>query len=123
MDKNKKIGLDKDSIDYLYYLAYQFKIEERELALDRYRKQDEQIVEAEDFITQGKNLATFLDLAAKCSNEIIKMANEFKSTVYKVDEPSTSGGELPEDMKSFIQNKLKLSEQSLSEDDEDDDED
>jgi hypothetical protein len=63
--------------------AYKYKLEEREMALDRYRRADEQMDNAESFILMGKNAISFLKQASDSSDAIANLAKEIKSIVYK----------------------------------------
>ena len=65
--------------------VYKYKLEEREMALDRYRRADSQMDSAESFILMGKNAIDFLKQAASSSDGIEKLAKEIKSIVYKED--------------------------------------
>lgn len=65
--------------------VYRYKLEEREMALDRYRRADEQMDTAESFILMGKNAISFLKQAAESSDGIEKLAKEIKTIVYKDD--------------------------------------
>lgn len=71
--------------------VYKYKLEEREMALDRYRRADEQMDTAEAFILMGKNAISFLKQAAESSDGIEKLAKEIKSIVYKDDEAASGG--------------------------------
>lgn len=91
-EKNDKtisdeLNLSKDGYLYLIKKVYSNKIEERELALDRYRKADEQMENIDQFFLIGKNTVAFLDLASRSSNELANLAKEIKSIVYKDDSP------------------------------------
>ena len=68
--------------------VYKYKLEEREMALDRYRRADEQMDSAESFILMGKNAIDFLKQAASSSDGSEKVAKEIKSIVYKDDSSS-----------------------------------
>ncbi len=57
--------------------------EERDLSLDRYRRQDEQIISPEDFILQGKFAVDYLKVAAERSNSMIGLAKMLKDIIYK----------------------------------------
>lgn len=65
--------------------VYKHKHEEREMALDRYRRADEQMENSESFILMGKNAIAFLKQAADSSDAIAGLAKEIKSIVYKED--------------------------------------
>lgn len=79
--------------------------EERELSLDRYRRQDEQIVSPEDFILQGKFAVDYLKVAADRSNSMIGVAKMLKDIIYKdgsSSESSSSIGSMNDNMKKEI---------------------
>jgi len=68
--------------------------EERELSLDRYRRQDEQIVTPEDFILQGKFAVDYLKVAADRSNSMVGLAKMIKDIIYKDGSSSESSGSI-----------------------------
>jgi len=84
----KKMNPTKELYEKLIAEAYKYKIEEREMALDRYRRADEQMDTSESFILMGKNAIEFLKQAASSSDSIASMAKEIKSIVYKEDSGS-----------------------------------
>jgi hypothetical protein len=57
--------------------------EERNLSLDRYREQNEQMTTAEDFVLQGKFAVDYLKLASDRSNSMINVAKMIKDIIYK----------------------------------------
>lgn len=57
--------------------------EERELSLERYRRQDETIVSPEDFVLQGKFAVDYLKVAAERSNSMVAVAKMLKDIIYK----------------------------------------
>ena len=57
--------------------------EERDLSLERYRRQDETIVSPEDFVLQGKFAVDYLKVAAERSNSMIGVAKMIKDIIYK----------------------------------------
>ncbi|MHA1989050.1 MAG: hypothetical protein ACW98D_20710 [Promethearchaeota archaeon] len=69
--------------------------EERELSLERYRRQDETIVSPEDFVLQGKFAVDYLKVAAERSNSMVGLAKMIKDIIYKegggADSISSSG--------------------------------
>jgi len=81
----KDMNPTRDLYEKLISEAYKYKIEEREMALDRYRRADEQMDSAESFILMGKNSIEFLKQAASASDGIVNLAKEIKSIVYKED--------------------------------------
>lgn len=57
--------------------------EERDLSLERYRRQDESIISPEDFVLQGKFNVDYLKVAADRSNAMISVAKMLKDIIYK----------------------------------------
>lgn len=86
---DKSLDPSKELYHKLIYEVYKYKLEEREMALDRYRRADEQMDTAESFILMGKNAISFLKQASDSSDGIEKLAKEIKSIVYKDDASSS----------------------------------
>lgn len=84
-DGDQNMDPTKELYEQLISKAYKYKLEEREMALDRYRRADEQMDTSESFILMGKNAIAFLKAASDCSDSIASMAKEIKSIVYKDD--------------------------------------
>ena len=80
-----KIEISKEGYLELINRICKSKEEERELALDRYRKVDDQMESNEHFILMGKNAVEFLKLVASSSNDMANIAKEIKTIVYKED--------------------------------------
>lgn len=80
---SKEVKVDEDSYLMLINKILKNKDEERELALDRYRKADESIQSNDHFMLLGKNAAAFLQLASSATNDMANLAKEIKSIVYK----------------------------------------
>jgi hypothetical protein len=84
--------------------------EERDLSLERYRRQDETIISPEDFILQGKFAVDYLKVAAERSNAMIGVAKMIKDIIYKDSENSddslTSSG-LSDELKRKISNYVR----------------
>lgn len=87
-EANRKMDPTKELYEKLISEVYKYKLEEREMALDRYRRTDEQMDTPEAFMLMGKNAIDFLKQAALSSDGIDKIAKEIKSIVYKDDSPS-----------------------------------
>lgn len=84
--------------------------EERELSLERYRRQDETIVSPEDFVLQGKFAVDYLKVAAERSNSMVGLAKMIKDIIYKEggssDSISSSGvpnDEMKKEIMKYIQ--------------------
>ncbi len=84
----KKMDPTRELYEKLMSEVYKYKLEEREMALDRYRRADAQMDTAESFILMGKNAIDFLKQAANASDGIYNLAKEIKSIVYKEDSTS-----------------------------------
>jgi hypothetical protein len=84
----KSMDPTRELYEKLISEVYRYKLEEREMALDRYRRADAQMDTAESFILMGKNAIDFLKQAANASDGIEKLAKEIKSIVYKEDSTS-----------------------------------
>ena len=89
-DKNLEIspkGLEKLLVKSLENFQ-----EERDLALERYRRQDEAMTSNEDFVLQGKSAVDYLKTAADRSNAIFAVAKLVKEIVHKEGATPQSGG-------------------------------
>jgi len=87
-DNLKNMEPSKELYQKLILEVYKYKIEEREMALDRYRRADSQMDSAESFMLMGKNAIDFLKQASNSSDGIERLAKEIKSIVHKEDAPS-----------------------------------
>jgi hypothetical protein len=79
--------------------------EERDLSLERYRRQDESIISPEDFVLQGKFAVDYLKVAADRSNAMISVAKMIKDIIYKDgsgDNSSSNSGSLNDNFKKEI---------------------
>lgn len=91
-----KIEVNRDSVLKMLSKVAAFKMEERDLALDRFKRCNEDM-EDEQFWIQGKTAIAFLDSAAKSSNYLGDMAKDVMKYVLKDDAPAdgstdSSGG-------------------------------
>jgi hypothetical protein len=78
----KKVEISKDGYASLLETILVNINEERNLALDRYRIQDEQIESMEDFVLQGKDVVAFLKLASERTNALFAISKEIKDITY-----------------------------------------
>ena len=80
------------------------KEEERDLALDRYRKADESIQTNDHFMLLGKNSVAFLRLASDTTNDLANLAKEIKSIVFKESDTPGAGvvGQSDAQMRAII---------------------
>lgn len=113
---SKDIKIDENSFLILLNKILKNKEEERDLALDRYRKADESIQTNDHFMLLGKNSATFLQIASEATNDLTNILKEMKSLVYKDSDNSGIGGVIQNDaeMRALI-DRAKEEERSTPE--------
>lgn len=101
---SKELKIDENSYLMLLNKVLKNKEEERDLALDRYRKADESIQSNDHFMLLGKNAVSFLRLASDTTNDLANLAKEIKSIVFKESENPGSGspGQSAEQMRLII---------------------
>ena len=101
---NQEIKIDESSYLMLLNKVLQNKEEERDLALDRYRKADESITNNEHFMLLGKNAATFLRQASDATNDLASLAKEIKSIIFKESDnaSSSASSQSAEQMRAII---------------------
>ena len=83
--------INKEKMSELFDKFIKNAEEERDLALERYRRQDILIESAEDFVMQGKNAVDFLKTASQRSDAILDAIKVMKDIVFK--DPSAGGGQ------------------------------
>jgi len=88
----KEIKIDENSYLMLLNKIFKNKEEERDLALDRYRKADEAMENNDHFMMVGKNAVSFLRLASDTTNDLSNLAKEIKSLVFKESDNPQGGG-------------------------------
>ena len=98
----ENLEISKDGYLNLLKKIYENKLEEREFALDRYRKADEQMESPEQFVLIGKNAVSFLNLASLSTNDLASIAKEIKSIVYKETQADSGQVTLEEGWKDSI---------------------
>jgi hypothetical protein len=106
----EKFEISKDGYLSLIKRVFDNKLEERELALDRYRKADDQMENAEQFVLMGKNAVAFLNLASVSTNDLASLAKEIKSIVYKDEIGGDINLSLPDNWKEAIQENVEEAE-------------
>jgi|ERR1035437_1399860 hypothetical protein len=97
METNKKVDISPKGLEDLLNKSIESAQEDRDLALDRYRTEDETCNSTEEFAVKGKIMVDFLKLAASRSDFIFGVAKLVKDIVYKDDSSipgnkNTSGG-------------------------------
>jgi len=112
---DEKMNPSKDLYEKLVSEVYKYKLEEREMALDRYRRADEDMDTPEGFILMGKNAISFLKQAAESSDSIKDLAKEIKSIVYKEDSTTNVEGNFNDATKKQIIDAIKAESEAESE--------
>lgn len=79
----KDFEISQKGIEKLLFKTIENVQEERDLSLERYRRQDEAMTTPEDFILQGKNAVDYLKVAADRSNTMLAAVKMMKEIVYK----------------------------------------
>jgi len=82
--------------------------EERDLALERYRRQDLMIETAEDFVVQGKNAVDFLKTAAQRSDAIldaVKLIGNIYGQGTNGTTPALSSDDIKRQIKDMVNKK------------------
>jgi RNA processing factor Prp31 len=115
----KKIKVDEESYVMLLNKILTNKEEERELALDRYRKVDEKMETNDHFVVMGKNAVSFLRLVSDTTNDMANLAKEIKSVIFKEEQKPVDPVKVNDDLMKKVIDKIKDSEENgdLSQDD------
>lgn len=93
--ENKKVDISATGLEGLLAKSLDNFQEERDLALERYRRQDEMMQSADDFVLQGKFTVDYLKVAADRSNAIFGVAKLVKEIIHKDDSGLNKGGAGP----------------------------
>ena len=107
---SKEIKIDKDSYLALLNKVLTNKEEERELALDRYRKVDEKMETNDHFVVMGKNAVSFLRLASDTTNDLSDLAKELKSILFKDDSQGAASSPVNDATMKAVIDKIKEDE-------------
>ena len=96
--------ISKNKVGELFEKFIKNAEEERDLALERYRRQDILIETSEDFVLQGKNAVDFLKTAAQRSDAILDAVKVMSSIIYKDASAGASTGGIGggDDLKKYI---------------------
>ena len=110
MENKKKVDISANGLEKLLDQSLGSFEEERDLAIERYRRQDEMMQSADDFVLQGRFAVDYLKIAADRSNAIFGIAKLVKDILYKDDSgpggvKGSSGSGVGDNQKSEI---LKL---------------
>jgi len=108
----KEIKMNEDSYLMLLNKVLTNKEEERELALDRYRKADEKMETNDHFVVMGKNAVSYLRLASDTTNDMFSVAKEIKSVIYKDDSQAGSSLAVNDETMKMVIDQIKQSEEA-----------
>ena len=90
-------AIDEKAYKDLLNKIFANKTEERDLAMDRYRKADELMGGSNDgsnFLIHGRTSVEYLALAAEITNSLVMLSKEIKSIVFKnADVAGKAGGQ------------------------------
>lgn len=117
---NKKIDISKEGFENLLNQVFINANEERNLALDRYRTQDEQIETLEDFMAIGKDSVAYLKLASERTNLLVTVAEKFKDIVHSTGDPSgdlSSKNGISDDLRKQIEATVDAKKKQEEDDD------
>jgi hypothetical protein len=78
-----KVDVSKESVIQLLAKMTSFKLEERELALDRFKRVNNDMETNEDFWAHGKNAVLYLNSASQSTDALIDMTKEIMKIAYK----------------------------------------
>ena len=84
----KNIEMTPDGHAELLNRVAQFKIEERDMALDRYRRVDADMQTKEEVFTMSKSALGYLHAASSASNTLNDIVKEMGKIIHKTDQPT-----------------------------------
>ncbi len=84
------VGINKDAVLKMFDKVVAFKMEERDLALDKFKRLNDEL-STEEFWLNGKSAILYLDSAAKSSSYLGDLAKDVMKVVFK-DELNPDGG-------------------------------
>jgi len=91
-NSSPKVDVTKESYLELLNYASQLKMEERNEAMDMYRKAADEMEDGEMIAYIGKTAISYLDLASKTSSSIIDIAQSIQKIAFNEQDDEDSGG-------------------------------
>lgn len=85
---NSRIEITPEGHAELLNKVAQFKVEERDMALDRYRRVDADMQSKEEVFTMSKSALGFLHAASQASNTLNDIVKEMGKIIHKTDQPT-----------------------------------
>ena len=109
---NKNVEISQKGFNNLINQIHTNIQEERELALDRYRTQDDQCETIEDFIATGKEMVSYLKVASERTNAQLSLADKLKDIVFKTEEDGGGSSDgVSDDIRKSIENEIAAARQ------------
>lgn len=102
-----KIELNAEGHLEMLRKVAKFKIEERDMALDRYRRTDEDINSQEELFTLGKTAISFLHAASNASNTLNEIVKEMGRIVHNTDQPTVINNNYSEEKKRAVSEEVQ----------------
>jgi hypothetical protein len=103
-----KVEINQESLIKLLNQVEENIQEERGLALERYKRQEENLDDSpEGFALQGKNLIDLLKVAAERSNTLLNMSRMIASIVYKDTAMNNSSDLSDDEIKAEIKRQIQ----------------
>ena len=103
----KKIELTPEGhVDLLNKVA-QFKMEERDMALDRYRRVDADMQTKEEVFTMSKSALGFLHAAANASNTLNDIVKEMGKIIHKTEQPTIVNNAMSDEQRAFMAEQMQ----------------
>lgn len=87
-NNDKKIEMTPEGHAELLNKVAQFKVEERDMALDRYRRVDADMQTKEEVFTMSKSALGYLSAASSASNTLNDIVKEMGKIIHKTDQPT-----------------------------------
>lgn len=106
-ETQKKIELTPEGHIELLNKVAQFKIEERDMSLDRYRRIDENMVTTEEVFTMSKSALGFLNAAANASNTLNDIVKEMGKIIHKTEQPTIVNNTVSDDQRKFMAEQMQ----------------
>ncbi len=99
------IDVSKDSVLRMLTKVAAFKMEERDLALDRFKRVNEEMTEEAEFWAHGKSAILYLDSASRSSNYLGDLARDVMKLVFKdeANNEGSSGASMTEDSRKRLE--------------------
>lgn len=106
-EPQKKIELTPEGHVELLNKVAQFKIEERDMSLDRYRRIDADMQTKEEVFTMSKSALGFLHAAANASNTLSDIVKEMGKIIHKTEQPTIVNNAMSDEQRAFMAEQMQ----------------